>query len=260
MTHLDGNAITEVERLVLEGHNILAEHVRPGQQLLLRDSGGDVMVFTVPLNDANAALFDVASFKAYADQHAKLGVLKTVFLSDQQIIADNWEDNHAWQGVLKLPEHPLFQTVQGWTKPVMVTQKDLVRLLRTQLRDHVDPAMIATFARLKFTSNEAVTSNLRPTSSALDSSIHRQVAQDNGEDAPETILLRGPVYDIPEARGDEYEFTVYVEYDYDKRAFILQTVHGDIRQAREQAISKLLNDLTDHAASRFPVLYGAPAK
>ena len=80
-------------------------------------------------------------------------------------------------------------------------------------------------------------------SKALDVSIRQRVATDSGQDAPETIRFHVPVYDIREARGDQYDVEVYVEYDYEKKCFVLLTVHSDLRAARESAVAELIDDL-----------------
>lgn len=257
MTHLDRNAITEVERLTIAANGVIERNVQPGQKLLVRDPEGKLGVFQVPLNNTSSTLLDLNSLKTTADIEQERGNLKAAYVGDQGITLTSDDGEHRWKARLELPYHPLYQFVQAWGKPTTFTQKELVRMLRTQLRDHVDPTITATFMRLKFTNNSETTAQVRPTSAALDVSIRQQVAQDNGQDAPETIRLRGPVYDIPEARSDEYEFTVYVEYDHDAGKFILQTVHADLRQAQEEAISGLIGTLKDHSNSRYPVLYGS---
>ncbi|MVN88333.1 hypothetical protein GO986_16430 [Deinococcus sp. HMF7620] len=257
MSHLDKNAITEVERLTKEANSILSPSVRPGQLLLVRGLDGTPCTFRIPLDVQDTALFDLASLKAKAD-HEAAEYVQAAYVSDDQAILVCEDGDHRWTATLKLPLHPLYQYVQAWKKPTGYSQKQLVRLLRTELHDHIDPSLANTFASLKFTNNQETAVQVRPLSNALDSRIRQQVAQDNGQDAPETITLRGPVYDIVEGRETEYEFTVYVEYDHDSSQFILQTVHGDLREAQEQAIQNLIVDLTLHADSRWPVLYGLP--
>ncbi|MBZ9753212.1 hypothetical protein K7W42_20455 [Deinococcus sp. HMF7604] len=256
--NLDGNAIAEVERLTLEAHQVLESNVRPGSAYLIRDSDGDVKVFRVPTDYRSTTMLDLASLKVMADNEAQLGHLEGLFISNDQIALVSDDGDHDWTSTLKLPQHPLFAYAVAWQKPTAFTQKQLVRLLRTELRDHIEPTLAATFANLKFSNSSEVDSQVRPMSTGLDSRIRQRVAQDNDQDAPETIKLRGPVYDIPEARGDEYEFTVYVEYDHEKGAFLLQTVHGDLRAAQEEAVAGLVKDLTTHAASRYRVFYGLP--
>lgn len=260
MSHLDGSAIKEVERLTREADPIVERNARPGSIHIVRDSAGDLDLFEVPVREQGSTLLDVASLKILADRMSTAGWLDVLYVSDSAITLVNIQDDdmHTWRDTLQLPLHPAFKHVLSWKDGKLLDQKALVRLLRTELRDYVTPDLIATFSNLKFTNNAETTSQLRPTSHALDQSIRQRVAQDNDQDAPEVIRLNLPVYDIPEARGDTYEVNVYVEYDHDQRKFLLMTVHGDLRHAQETAVQVLIKDLTAHAGDRFPVLYGTP--
>lgn len=259
MTNLDGTAITEVERLTKEANQILDANVTPGSNHLYRDADGDLKVFRVPLRAQGGTIKDVPSLKALS--HANNLDVTGIWVDDGRItlVSEYETGNDRWSSVLHLPIHPAFALLQRWRSLTPIGQKELVRLLRTELRDHVGPTVIQTFASLKFSNSSEVSSQVRPTSTALDSHIRRQVAQDNGQDAPETILLRVPVYDIPGARNAEYEVTVYVEYDHEAGKFLLLTVHGDLRAAQEEAVNALLLDLKAHAGDRYPVVYGSPA-
>lgn len=258
MTTLDGTAITEVERLALEANQIVMQDVRPGSMHLYRDADGELRTLRVDVRPQSSILKDVAGLKVISDANSEFAA--GLFVDDNQVVLVS-EDGASdrWTATLPLPFHPAFQTLLNWRKLTPIGQKELVRLLRTELRDHVAPTVIAQFASLKFTNNSEVTSQIRPTSSALNSNIRQQVAQENGQDAPETIELHVPVYDIPKARDDQYSVMVYVEYDYEKQVFLLLTVHGDLRAAQEQAVAELMEDLTLHADSRYPVVYGKPS-
>lgn len=260
MTHLDGNAITEIERLTKEANGVLIEDARPGSTHLIRNKDGEPYLFVVSLEHHNITVYDLPSLKIAAEASHDAERLEAVYVSDTQIVAlceDDDIDQRFWT-TLNLPLHPAFVRVLDWKKLTALTQKDLTRLLRTELRDHVDPTVIDTFSSLKFTDYRDQTSEVRPASKALDSSIRQSVADRNGQNAPEVIKLHVPVYDIPGAREDQYTVNVYVEFDHDKGAFLLLAVHGDLRAAQEAAVSALISDLKDHALSKWPVLYGKP--
>lgn len=262
MSHtLDGSAIQEIKDLVLEASPVLESSLRGGESFLIRNPDGSVRVLNVPVMPADHTALDLASLKAMADRdHSSEGeeYVAGVFVSDDQIQVVVEDGSTRTNNTLNLPLHPAFRHLLNWQRLTPVSQKDLVRLLRTELREHVDPALIATFSRLRFTDNNDTLSEVRPTSKALDVSIRQRVATDSGQDAPETIRFHVPVYDIREARGDQYGVEVYVEYDYEKKAFLLLTVHSDLRAARESAVAELMDDLKTHAGDRFPVFYGLP--
>ncbi|OLV20180.1 hypothetical protein [Deinococcus marmoris] len=261
MSHLDSTAIQDVERLTKEANGILIEDARPGSTHLIRNQEGEPYLFVVELDHHNTTVFDLPSLKITAEASHEAGVLEAIYVSDGQIVALCEDDDidQRFTAVLNLPLHPAFVRVASWKQLTALTQKELTRLLRTELRDHVDPTVIDTFSALKFTNNREQTSEVRPASNALDSSIRQSVADRNGGSAPEVIKLNVPVYDIPDARGDLYEVNVYVEFDHDAGKFLLLTVHGDLRAAQEEAVSALIADLKDHAQARWPVLYGKPS-
>lgn len=264
MTHLDANAITEVERLVREASPILEENVRPGGKYLIRTPSGEVALFEVEHAPSAVTVFDLPSLQSVIDTQHEAGLLTGVYVSDTKIMAlsgDGHGDTshmNRWAQTLNLPLHPAFAHLAAWKRLTPLSQKDLVRLLRTELRDHVDPTVISTFSSLKFTNNSEATAQVRPTSNALDSSIRQRVAAENGQDAPETITFHVPVYDVPGLRGDQYTVTAYVEYDHDAGKFLLLTVHSELRKAQEDAVADLIDGLRAHANGRFPVLYGTP--
>lgn len=262
MSHtLDGSAIQDIKDLVLEASPVLESGLRGGESYLIRNPDGSVRTFNVPVMPTSHTALDLASLKTMADRdHNSQGeeYVTGVFVSDDQIQVVVEDGQFRTANTLQLPLHPAFGHLLTWRRLTPITQKDLVRLLRTELREHVDPTVIATFSRLRFTDNNDTLSEVRPASKALDVSIRQRVATDSGQDAPETIRFHVPVYDIREARGDQYDVEVYVEYDYEKKCFVLLTVHSDLRAARESAVAELIDDLKAHAGDRFPVLYGQP--
>lgn len=259
--NVDGTAISEIKELVEDASPILETNVRGGENYLIREPDGTVRFFEVPIKPASHTALDLTSLKAMADrdhQPEAEQLVTGVFVSDNQIQVVTEQSHSRVTNTLNLPMHPAFQHLLNWQRLTGVTQKELVRLLRTELREHIDPTVIATFSRLRFTDNNDTLSEVRPQSKALDVSIRQKVATDTGQDAPETIKFHVPVFDIREARGDQYPVEVYVEYDYDAKKFMLLTVHSDLRTARENAVAEIMDDLKAHAGDRFPVLYGKP--
>lgn len=258
-SQIDAGAVREVERLTKEANQVLERGVKPGARYLVRNSLGDIEVFDVPTRPLSTTAFDIVSLKRMVNDAGD--DLQAVYVADDQITAlvEHPDQLDRRTHVLHLPLHPAFQRLSEWKRLTPMTQKDLVRLLRTELREHVAPTVIQTFASLRFTASSDVQSTVRPASSALDTKIQRRVASDNDQDAPEAITFHVPVYDIPEARSDQYDITAFVEYDHEKQAFLLLTVHSDLRAAQEAAVAELVDDLTTHAASRHPVLYGKPS-
>lgn len=254
--NLDGSAISEIKELVLESSVIVQSDARDGERYLVRNPSGEVKLFEIPYSNLNNTALDLRSLKTMLDRDGD--VVQDVFVSDDRIEAVVEDGHYRTINKLALPLHPAFQHMLNWQAPTKLDQKALVRLLRTELRDNVEPTVIQTFSRLKFTNNEESTSEVRPQSAALDISIRQRVATDAGQDAPETIHFKVPVFDIAESRNIFYDIEVYVEYSHEAKAFILLAVHSHLREARESAVAHLISTLSEHADNRWPVLYGQP--
>ncbi len=225
----------------------------------IRDAAGNAVRYEASLDTHSTTVLDLATLKALAVAEHDDTYLDGVYVTYDAALVQSSTHNHRWYATLALPTHPAFAQMQKWKSLTNISQKDLVRLLRTELSEYVDPTVIAKFATLKFTSNSEGTSSVRPASAALDTCIVRQVQVDAGGDVPETIKFHVPVYDIPEARGDQYLITVYVEYDHDQQKFQLLAVHNEVRAAQEEAIKEIIDDLTAHASSQWPVYFGKPS-
>lgn len=254
---LDGSAIREIERLTSTALDPIYPTGEARGVYYLRDGDGNLERHEAQRDRHHTTAYDLRSVKDIIKGET-VSDLDAVYVTDRAVIVHSSDARTTWRTTLNLPTHPAFAHLLKWRNLTALTQKELVRLLRTELREHVDPTIISTFTSLKFTNNSEGTSTIRPTSSALDTSIRQQVATAQGADAPETITFHVPVYDIPEARGDQFDVTVYVEYDHDERRFLLLAVHSDLRKAQEDAVANLIDDLTLHADGAHPVLYGEP--
>lgn len=260
MTTLDGNAIAEVERLVQSAETVIVPDPEPRGVYYLRHPNGTLERRRVELDPSGVTLRDLESLKVLLTGGLADGTAGPVYVDDAQVVftQENVDGTHRWQTALPLPTHPAFALISTWVKPTLIPQKDLVRLLRTQLSPYVDATVIPTFSTLNFTDHREGASSVAPMQHALDRRIVQRVNAANGQDVPESILLTPPVYDLPEDRDEEYEVKVYVEFDHDEKKFVLQVVHDDLRRARERAVSRVIAALRAHVGPTLPVLYGKP--
>ncbi|WP_034382981.1 hypothetical protein [Deinococcus sp. YIM 77859] len=259
MTTLDSSAIREVERLTREADPVITVPGEARGVYYLREADGSLTRHAAELDIQDVTAYDLDTVQRRADREHTAGDLEAVFVTDSAVVVQASSPTDRWTTTLALPLHPAFKRVQSFAQLTKLDQKTLVRLLRTELGEHVQATVISTFATLRFTSSSDGTSSVKPASTALDSRIVRQVRADAGQDVPDTITLHVPVYDIPEARADSYPVTVYVEYDHDAEAFLLLAVHNDLRAAQESAVHKIINNLKDSAEDRYPVYYGKPS-
>lgn len=257
MTNLDANAIREIERLTLSASPVVRVPGEAQGVYYLRQGDGTLVRHQAALDPVHTIAFDLASFQAQADALHEAGVLKAVYLADGGVVALADNGIQRWQVGLSLPTHPASDLLRSWRMPAEYTQKELVRLLRTELVDYVLPHVIADFQHLKITDNKEGDSVQKPMNASFDTKIVRSVQTAEGAAAPEHIAFRAPIYDIPELRSARYPFMVYVEFDHDKKKFVLLTVHTQLREAQEQAIATVQSSLTEGADGRYPVYYGA---
>lgn len=253
MTNLDAGAIQEVERLTRAAQPILTV---PGEQkgaYYLRDSSGDYQYHRAELDPASVTTFDLDSAVRLANE----GPADAIWVHDGGVVVAYQYKYVRWQVSLALPQHPAYALLSGFRAGRAYTQRELVRVLRTELAEYVDPTVISQFSALKFGSTDDSVATVRPAAQGLDRNIQRRVQAENGGEMPEQILFRVPVYDIPEARDDAYPVKVYVEFDHEAGRFVLVTVHNDLRAAQEAAVQKVMAHLGEACSSN--VYYGKPS-
>ena len=256
---LDGTTITEIERLVQEANPVVVPDGEAQGVYFLRNKDGSWVRHEALLDPRPAQVFSLESFNlAIVDGQTSPFVLAAHVRDDAaELICENDGTTYRWAVTLPLPTHPAFKLISDWKGGTLLSQKELVRVLRTQLSRYVDATVIPTFSTLRMTSSSDGTSAVAPASTAIDRRIVRQVQAEKGREVPEYILFKVPVYDIPEDRGNEYAVKVYVEFDHDKEKFLLYAVHDDLREARETAVQRIVHALrSDHP--NLTVFYGQP--
>lgn len=258
MTTLDASVITEVERLAREADPVIIPSPEPRGVYYLREGNGTLSRHHAALEHLNTTVYDLDSLRRATEVAIEIGDADTLYVHDDGLVLVQESDHERWFTRLPLPTHPAFRLIGDWKTPALMTQKELVRLIRTQLSHHVDATVIPTFSSLRMTSSSEGQSTVTPHSAALDRRIVRQVQADQGREVPEYILFTLPVYDIPEERDVKADVKVYVEFDHDKEKFLLVAVHDDVRLAREQAVARIVAQLRERFESAVPVLYGQP--
>ncbi|ULH17398.1 hypothetical protein MF271_18940 (plasmid) [Deinococcus sp. KNUC1210] len=257
MTNLDGSAIIEIERLVNEADVVLAPTGEQKGVYYLRQPDGSYQRQRAELDPANVQLYDLESLGREVngkDEH-----LTVVYVSDSEVTA-LFDDTHTrWTAKVLLPLHPMFALLSTFKKPAAYDQKGLVRLLRTELSAAVPQSVIDQLASLRFTNNSDTLATVRPMAAGLDRNIHKQVQGENGTAAPDFLDLTVPVFDIREARADQYPVRVFLDYDHDKSVFILVVRHDDLRMAQEAAVGKIIAALEQDERLPVTVAYGTPA-
>lgn len=256
--NLNGTAIEEIKELVLEANAVIEPTAERQGVYFLRDKDGNLVKHEADLAFQNFTVLDLDSLTRAGKDAVDAGYAHTLFVHDDAAVLMNETASERWTATLPLPTHPAFKLLTEWKKPTEISQKELVRVLRTQLSHYVDATVIPTFSSLRMTSSSDGISSVAPSSNAINRNIVRQVQADQGRDVPEYILFKVPVYDIPEDRHQQYEVKVYVEFDHDKEKFVLVTVHDDLRVAREQAVARIIANLRGTFDGAVPTLYGQP--
>lgn len=262
MTNLDGSAIREIERLTRDAETVIIPRGEQAGVYYLRATDGTLERHEAQLDPHNHTAYDLKSLVKLSEglaDHERIVVARGVYVSDSQVVTLYDSGTVRWTVILALPLHPAFQLLSRMREGKSLTQRELVRVLRTELNEYVDPTVISQFSALKFKSSDEGVSTVRPAAVGLDRSIQRQVQQDNGGEMPEQIAFRVPVYDIPEARDARYPVKVYVEYDHEKAAFLLVAVHNDLRAAQERAVELVIDEIGGDLEADTPIYYGKPS-
>ncbi|MFK7601864.1 hypothetical protein ACI3L1_06595 [Deinococcus sp. SM5_A1] len=258
MTNLDASAIREVERLTHDAEPIVTAAAEGQGVYFTRAPDGSLVKHRAPLDFQDVQVYDLDSLTRAASEAVEDGNAHTLYVHDNGVTLVQETDVERWTATLPLPTHPAFKLLSDWQQTTPMTQRELVRVLRTQLSYYVDATVIPTFSSLRMTSSSDGTSSITPSSQGLDRRIVKKVEAEQGRDVPEYIVFTPPVYDIPEDRDEEYAVKVYVEFDHDKERFLLLSVHDDLRKAREKAVAKIIASLRGTFDGALTVLYGQP--
>lgn len=258
-TALEGSAIREIERLVTKATPIIRVEGEARGVYFIRQEDGTLARQRTELDEASFLVRDLASLTLAVHEAILDETAVGLFVDDGEVVLpmENEDGTHRWHATLPLPTHPAFALVSGWMKPTKLTQKELLRVLRTQLSLYVDATVIATLAALKFNEAREGASQVGPTNNGLSRTVQQRVSSENGTSIPEYLLISPPVYDIPEDRNEEYDLKVYLEYDFDESVFVLVTVSDDVRKARERAVARVIEGLRQNSGD-LTVLYGQP--
>jgi hypothetical protein len=160
---------------------------------------------------------------------------------------------------LELAPSPQLQLLQKFEKPVPVDQRTLVRMLRHDLAECVEPGVLAAFRSIDFQKIVNARQNIQHEKQSLDSDI---IAQVSGEKKPDAFTVSFPLFAMRELAHAVSRVGITIDIECDDRKFILQAKPGHLEMALDDAraavINKLEAELADLQVTDVVILAGTP--
>lgn len=125
------------------------------------------------------------------------------------------------------------------------SQAELIRSLRTTLRDTYSPAdLLPTLRQIKFSKRTDGASEVQHGRESMGASIERQVS--GAGDLPEDVVFSTPWFDpIGDATPPEAAVTCALDIDTESAGFMLKPVIADIRRAELDAVAWLATEIAE---------------
>lgn len=162
---------------------------------------------------------------------------------------------------LKLTPSPQLLTLLKFKLEQSYEQKPLVRMLRHDLADCVDPGVLAAFRSVDFQKITTARAAIQHEKQSLDADI---VAQVMGEKKPDSFLADAPLFAMKELADARTRVGITIDIDCDNRKFVLQAKPGHLDMAMDDAraavLTKLENDLSAAGHTDVTILAGTPGE
>lgn len=160
---------------------------------------------------------------------------------------------------LKLKPSPQLLLMQTFACERGLEQKALVRMLRHDLAECVDPGVLSAFRSVDFQKITTARAAIQHEKQSLDADI---VAQVMGEKKPDGFVVDLPLFASKELADARTRVGITIDIDCDNRKFVLQAKPGHIDMALDDArvavLNKLENDLSAAGHADVVILAGSP--
>lgn len=257
------DAIEKIEELTLAAHAVETVSAEQRGVYFLRGADGTLERHRAKLDPAGAELHTIADLVAAV---ARDPGVHRIFVNNAGAVATATDGHAAWIYTLPLPVHPVFELLESMKRGQTMKQKQIVRLLRTQLGGYVPDSVIENLRLVKTSSASSSEALTAQGNKHVDLSIRRAATLKDGNAIPESFRWCVPVFDLPELLSVNPFVTVLLDVEPAERAddteFTLTPRHDDLHLARQEALDALVKQIREHEGlpAGLPVLRGAPAK
>lgn len=128
---------------------------------------------------------------------------------------------------LELPVSHQLDLLEAWNDPCDYDQPRLIRILRHDLANCISTNVLAAFRTLSWQSIKNTRAVLEQNKQSMDADIQQTISQAIPEQFHATI----PLFDHPDFRDATAPLTVTVDLVFDKNAFKLQLLPGELAAA-----------------------------
>lgn len=209
----------------------------------------------------------IESIESFAAAYARWGSLGGEDMSPANvwIDLDNWrllfftdEPLRRSTVTLALKSSPQLKLLQTFANEKSLEQKTLVRMLRHDLAECVDPGVLLAFRSVDFQKIVNARAQVEHAKQSMDSDI---VAQVMGEKKPDEFLVDAPLFAMKELEA-RTRVRITIDIDCDNRKFVLQARPGHLEMALDEARAAVLTaldvELTNAGQKDVVILAGNP--
>jgi len=135
---------------------------------------------------------------------------------------------------LDLPASPQFNTLAAWDKQTKLSQKGLVRILRHDLANCVDPGVLVAFRTMSFEAMANTRRNLQHDKQSMDRDVAAQVT--GGAEKVQMFVVDFPVFDHADFREVKFTAKVTVDLECETQEIVVQLLPGELKRATEYSL------------------------
>lgn len=241
-------AIELIQETAVDAANVSVVTIPGDKETVLLSQGGKYEKHTLPVERRKHVSFDIESLLEVASKYDN----HVIWHSEAAIILVLDDDDRRDSVTLTLEKSSVFKIVESLGRSKL-NQKQLVRLLKVDLADAVDPTLLSTVRTLNFTKTDSTKSDMQAAASTYGKSVEAKVI--GTSDLPDEFLLSTNVYSNVLA-DQKYPIRISLEVDLEDHTFSLAPIGDQVREVIQATQEKLHDALVAGGATR--VLYGRP--
>lgn len=266
MGALNRDTLELIQKTAQEAEAVLTQPMPNNPEKLLVLAKGGATVLDTPFV-AGPRKHVIESIESFAAAYNRWGTSEV-----DATMANIWLDLEHWSLLffedeplrrssikLMLKPSPQLLLLRTFANQQSLEQKKLVRILRHDLAECVDPGVLAAFRTVDFQKITTARAAIQHEKQSLDADI---VAQVTGEKKPDAFVVDAPLFAMKEMADARTRVGITIDIDCDERKFVLQAKPGHLEiaidDARAAVLTKLENDLAALSHADVTILAGCP--
>lgn len=253
-------AISKIAEMALQGMEVSEVAIQDRESQWFYDPKAGLISKPLPVPARGHKVLTFSSLKEAVEKYKDLeGAAAWVSLNAIAVVLDDADKSRREDRLfMELSPSSVFNTLNGLQQRAQIDQKDLVRMLRTDLRfTDMDVELRSLVERVKFTTNETTEGTLKHGSDSLGLSVHAEAAGTGG--LPEEVEIKFHAYPSLHEELEDTDLLVVkcvFEVFPRERYFRLAPLPGEMERARWQAVVAIQGYLRDTLPDDVSVFAG----